>query len=58
MFIYYEHRAREVGPAHLSFSAKLPFNVVQSYYNYVEQLGLDGDEFEQVRAGNALALID
>ena len=62
LFIYYEAQARElveeVGVDHLAFSAQLPFNVVQSYYNYVEYLPVDEVEKNRVRAGNVLGLIE
>jgi predicted TIM-barrel fold metal-dependent hydrolase len=62
LFLYYVSQTREiaaeVGPEHLAFSAKLPFNVVQSYYNYVEYLPVEEAEKDGVRAGNVLDLID
>ena len=62
LFIYYETQAEavaeEIGPDHLAFSAQLPFNVVQSYYNYVEYLPVSDEEKDRVRADNVLDLIE
>ena len=61
LFLYYGTQAdrivEEVGVDHLAFSAQLPFNVVQSYYSYVEQLPVDEGARGRVRAGNVLDLI-
>jgi predicted TIM-barrel fold metal-dependent hydrolase len=62
LFIYYDVQAEavaeEVGVDHLAFSAKLPFNVVQSYYNYVEYLPVDEAAKDRVWAGNVLDLVE
>ena len=62
LFIYYETQAAdtaaEIGVDHLVFSAQLPFNVVQAYYNTVEYLPVDEEEKDRVRAENVLDLIE
>ncbi len=62
LFIYYDAQTsaivEEVGTEHLVFSAQLPFNVVQAYYNYVEYLPVSEEEKDRVRAGNVLDLIE
>ena len=62
LFVYYdvqaEQLAEEVGVDHLAFSAQLPFNVVESYYNYVEHLPVPEDEKDRVRSENVLSLLD
>lgn len=62
LFVYYNAQAtalaEEIGVDHLVFSAQLPFNVVQSYYNYVEHLPVSEDETDHVRSKNILALIN
>ncbi|WP_435320904.1 amidohydrolase family protein [Haloarchaeobius sp. TZWSO28] len=62
LFVYYdtqaERLAEEIGVEHLAFSAQLPFNVVESFYSYVEHLPVDDDAKDRVRSKNVLDLIE
>ena len=62
LFLYYdtqvEDLVEDVGVEHLAFSAQLPFNVVQSFYNYVEALPVEEAERDRVRSENVLSIVE